>query len=388
VRGLDPVLGQSISSTARSRLTRSPVELEPILGVFYPLDLGFVVEVLAGLLVLMLTYDAVCGEKERGTLRLTGSFRVRKPLLLLAKGGGALVPAFAIFGLPLLLGIAVLTSLPTVQFSGDEWVRLGGILGTFAAYLVTSAAAGLLASSLSSRSSTAFILVLAYWIVSVAVLPRLSLILSDTVRSAPSRYEHTARLQAVGAEFSWKSRDEHKVWWGKQASARPGWPGTPEQKEEDMYHFHATGAKYSAMADEAYGRIDEEFRNGYSSRLQLAASLARLSPAFALRSAVMRLAGTGIDRSLEFERTYKDRYWRGQYQPWFRQFANKISLQRARPEKHGEPVWTLAEFPRFSYVDRPPEVFEASIYDIGTLCLLAVSFVAGASVVMLRYDVR
>lgn len=88
-RGLDPDLGQSITSFPRARLSRSPVELDPILGIFPPLDLGFVVEVLAGLLVLVLTYDAICGEKAGGTLRLASSFQVRRPVLLIAKADGA-----------------------------------------------------------------------------------------------------------------------------------------------------------------------------------------------------------------------------------------------------------------------------------------------------------
>ena len=101
VRGLDPTLGRSISNstTPTRRLRRSPAETEPILGVFPPLDLGLVIEVVLSLFVLLLTYDAVCGEKEKGTLRLTGSFALPKSHLLLGKLLGVLLPLLAVFGL-------------------------------------------------------------------------------------------------------------------------------------------------------------------------------------------------------------------------------------------------------------------------------------------------
>ena len=71
VRGLDTDLDQSISIEHFGHVSRSPVEMDPVLGLFPSLDVGFVVEVLLSLLVLLMTYGAVYGEKERGTLRLT-----------------------------------------------------------------------------------------------------------------------------------------------------------------------------------------------------------------------------------------------------------------------------------------------------------------------------
>jgi hypothetical protein len=80
IRGLDPALGRSISNinTVAQRLRRSPGEMEWLLGIFPPLDLGLVVQVVWSLFVLLLTYDAVCGEKEAGALRLAASFSVPK----------------------------------------------------------------------------------------------------------------------------------------------------------------------------------------------------------------------------------------------------------------------------------------------------------------------
>jgi ABC-type transport system involved in multi-copper enzyme maturation permease subunit len=157
IRGLEPTLGRSIDNTMgiiTQRLNRSPVEVNPFLGIFPPLDLGLVVQIVLGLFVLLLTYDSICGEKEAGTLRLYASFPVPRHRLLLGKLLGALIPTWIGFGLPLLLGIAVVLLLPDVQFTRPELNRLGLILVAFGLYLTVLTCVGLLASCLTHRAPT------------------------------------------------------------------------------------------------------------------------------------------------------------------------------------------------------------------------------------------
>ena len=59
--------------------------VDPIYALFGILDFAFIVKVILSLCVLLLTYDAVCGEKEGGTLRLYASFPVPRATLALAK---------------------------------------------------------------------------------------------------------------------------------------------------------------------------------------------------------------------------------------------------------------------------------------------------------------
>ena len=121
VRGLDPTLGRSIPLRSRVRdFQWSPASVHPILGVFPRLDLVLVVQLVLSLFVVLLTYDAVCGEKERGTLSLIASHPVPKHRLLLSKLIGALATLLAAFGLPLFVGISVVLLLPFSDLgSGD-----------------------------------------------------------------------------------------------------------------------------------------------------------------------------------------------------------------------------------------------------------------------------
>ncbi|OGG55487.1 MAG: hypothetical protein A3F84_18750 [Candidatus Handelsmanbacteria bacterium RIFCSPLOWO2_12_FULL_64_10] len=208
IRGLDPTLGRSISNAGSNvsgpevrHLRWSPAEAEPILGMFPPLDLGLVVQVVISLFVLLLSYDAVCGEKEGGTLRLTASFPVPRHRLLLGKLVGVLVPALAAFGLPLLLGIAVILALPEVKITDLEWMRLTLIFGAFGLYLSAFVCAGLLASCLTHRPATSFVLLLAFWVATVVVIPRLGLIAAEAFRPAPTLREQYQERSAVWASI-------------------------------------------------------------------------------------------------------------------------------------------------------------------------------------------
>ncbi len=227
VRGLEPKLGRSSTTGWAEQIPRlkgSPAEIEPILGLFLPLDLGLVVQVVLGLFVLLFTYDAICGEKEAGTLSLTASFPVPRHRLLLGKFLGAVIPTLSAFGLPLLLGVGVVLLAPGVQFTNLELARLGLILVTFGLYLTALVCVGLLASCLTQRTATSFVLLLAFWVVTVGVLPRLSLIVAEGIRPSPSVHEiQTEKLALRQADIkNWRElkdqwRDEHsepgQEWW-------------------------------------------------------------------------------------------------------------------------------------------------------------------------------
>ena len=120
VRGIEPTLGRTgyIAYQHARRLKFSPVAEEPTLGIFPFLDLDSVVKMVLSLFALLLTYDAINGEKERGTLRLLSSFPIARVQVIVAKIFGALIPTALAFGVPLVAGIGIVLLLPDVQFRG------------------------------------------------------------------------------------------------------------------------------------------------------------------------------------------------------------------------------------------------------------------------------
>ena len=57
----------------------------PLLNLFTSIDIVFIFEVVLSLIALIFAYDAIAGERERGTLRLVVTHPVRRGQILLAK---------------------------------------------------------------------------------------------------------------------------------------------------------------------------------------------------------------------------------------------------------------------------------------------------------------
>ncbi len=391
VRGVEPALPRSGITGYSDQVTRlkwSPAELEPILGLFLPLDLGLVVQMVLSLFVLLLTYDAVCGEKEGGTLSLVASYAVPRTLLLLSKFVGALVSTITAFGLPVLLGIAALLLAPEVAFTGPELGRLGLILLTFGLYLSVQICFGLLASSLTHRAATSFVLLLTFWVGSVGVLPRLSLIAAEVVRPTPSAHEFEVEQEAVNKAMVEEWRETRQQWQEKHLGTQRWREASPEKQEAYWLWYKEASP---ALLQRGYLKLevlDKAFRNRYHSRLDLAVTLARASPAFAFQNAAVVLAGTGADRYHRFFRAFK-RHRRFIRLDWFKATFYRDYLRRARPDKYGEYKWDVSDLPVFTYREAwPEEELEVALFDMGMLAFWGLLFFAGAFVAMLRYDLR
>ena len=384
VRGMEQTLGRSLPVMGfGGRLKLSPAATEPILGAFPPLDLGLIVQIVLSLFVLLFTYDAICGEKEGGTLRLIASFPVSRHQLLLAKVIGALIPALVAFGLPLLLGFAVVLLMPDVQFTGPALGRLGITLALFGLYLAIFTCVGLFSSSVTHRASTSFVVLLAFWVGSVAVLPRLAIIVADAFQPAPSVHEFQAQMNALGREGLERHRELRRKWMAEH----PGWFETPEGREAYRLFFSQTRGKAREPLRPQYARLEEDFQNRFNARLSLAIALARVSPSFALKNATVRLAGTGIGRQRRFESATNQHG--GRYGLWYRETKDLDNLRRVHPAKYGERKWDVSDMPRFAYRETWDEGdLEMALIDIGILAVWGLVFFLGAYVAVLRYDLR
>ena len=391
IRGLEPTLGRlyPVWGGSARRVKRSPAAAEPILGVFPALDLGLVVQVVLSLFVLLLTYDTVCGEKEGGTLRLMASFALPRHRLLLGKLIGTVLPLLAAFGLPLLLGVGIVLLMPQVHLAGVEMLRLGLILVACLLYLVVFACAGLLTSCLTQRAATSFVLLLAFWVVAVAVLPRLSLITADGIRPAPSVHGLQAQKAAVGAEAANWRQEQLRKW--REARAKESGPEGSQgagAREALQLYFSELRQQIRDRVDAKLARLDEAFRNRYRARLDLAILLGRLSPAFALNNATVCLAETGMDRHRRFADA-TDFYYREAYRTWMARTKNRDRMRGANPKKYGEYKWDVSDMPGFTYQWVWPETSaQTALVDMGVMLVWAVMLFAGAYVAILRYDLR
>jgi hypothetical protein len=121
--------------------------------------------------------------------------------------------------------------------------------------------------------------------------------------------------------------------------------------------------------------------------LDLAVFLARFSPSFALNSAAVRLAGTGVNRHRRFLDVFN--LTRDRLEEWYWDELVKSGLSEANPQKYGKYEANLSGIPRLPYRETwPGEDVQAALIDMGVLARGGLIFFAGAYVTMLRYDLR
>lgn len=391
-RGIEPVLGRSGRIVAQPDrwLKWSRASEQRLDDLFAPLDLVLTVQIVIGLVVVLFTYDSVCGEKETGTLRLLASFPVSRHQLVAAKLIGALLPVMLGVGIPLVAAVACVTVAPDVQLAPRDWLRLAVLVGSLLMTVCVLSAAGVFASSLTGRSGTAFALILGYWAVAVVVLPRLSLVVADQIRTAPVVAEYEKRKVAARSEAYEEVRervvDAFYDAYEKEHGEGP-W-SSPEGREQ----YYQVNQRYQEealpLANARERQLTLEFRNRQDAFMSASTWLARLSPTFSTGHAAVQAAGTGTTA----HRNARDAYlaYLSEVDLWRNRTFTRDQLKRHAPAgKYGEYKWDVSDLPTFRYSGpySDSDLAVAAI-ELGMAVLWGVLFAAGTWVRLVRYDVR
>jgi hypothetical protein len=134
---------------------RPELKRSPLANLFPPFYMVFVVGVVLSLLVVLLVFDAVAGEREEGTLRLLLASPVARDQLILAKWLGGIVSLAIPFAASAVAVMALLAFAPGTGLDGGGWARVLGIFGVFALFLVVMFSLALMISVLFRRSGPA-----------------------------------------------------------------------------------------------------------------------------------------------------------------------------------------------------------------------------------------
>ena len=201
--GLEPVVPFRFSSTKEGlRFGASRASGNTADTLFGYLDSTFVVTTLMSLIAIILTFDAVSGERVQGTLPLLLSYPVSRTSFVAAKAtanaivlGCCFVPSFI-----LLICYAMVTGLPLLHWG--HWVAYAGLA---ALYLLVFTMAGVAASAHSGSSSDSAVRAVVIWFLFVFIIPRaMSLVVALFLPSADAAYFAIREDQQVS-----KLRVEH-----------------------------------------------------------------------------------------------------------------------------------------------------------------------------------
>ncbi len=159
------------------------------LAVFSEVDLTVIVGVILGLLALLFTFDAVCGERESGTLKLAMSYALPRWQLLLGKYLGAWATLLLPTAMACVVSLLVMSFTAHIHFGPPEWLRVALMFASYALYLSLMLLVGLLISSFLARSSVALVVATFAWFLFVTVVPNLATMIPDFVGSRASVFQ-------------------------------------------------------------------------------------------------------------------------------------------------------------------------------------------------------
>lgn len=146
---------------------------------FYRIDLVFVFQFVLSLLALLFAYDAIAGERESGTMRLTMSHPVRRGSILGAKYVGAMTCLILPLIISFIIALIWIVSTGSIVFSEADFLRIAGILLTSIIYLSAIYLIGFFISASVHRTATALMISLFVWVVLVLVYPSVSVSVVD-----------------------------------------------------------------------------------------------------------------------------------------------------------------------------------------------------------------
>ncbi len=359
---------------------------EPVLAAFRLLDLEFLFQVILSLFAIMLGYDAISGEKERGTLRLTFAHAVPRATYIIGKLIGTLAALVVPLAGAIALGCGLLL-LFQIPMSGQDWGRLILIIFTGLLYCSVFLALSIMISALTQRSASSFLVLLVIWVATVMIIPRTAVLLAGRMVAVPTLDEIGAQKTAYAGQLFQEDR--------KRITAfAPASSGDMEAMVEELNRFMSSIAEErDQKMKEFSGRLNEERANRVRQQQALALSLARLSPAASLSLATTALAGTSLRTEDDFisdatgyQQTFGD-FIAGKSGglPGGRMVRVKIG---GAEEPKSKPL-NLQEIPVFTYSPIPfSTAFTSAVVDIGLLMLFATVFFAGAWMGFMRYDLR
>jgi ABC-2 type transport system permease protein len=288
--GIEPFVGSTVWLQAhrQSELKFRPARDATGLQRFGELSPAWVLQVLLPLLIIVIGFNAVSGEYERGTLRQLLSIGVSARSLLLGKAaalGGCIailiVPAGTIFS------VILLARIPEAD-RVDVACRIAWLAAGYGLYLGFYVFLTIAVSALVRSSRAALVLLLAFWVSTTLIAPRAASEVASLLYPTPSRLDFDEHLSHDIGEAAGQA-------WAANFGVRAQWDASLPLSKWGAALKVDDQAGYGVL-DQTFGRLWDTFAR--QERLQRWVGL--FAPVTALRSFSMGMAGTDFAQHRDF----------------------------------------------------------------------------------------
>jgi len=380
------------------------------LSIFSVFDASLIFKIVISVLALLLAYDAISGERERGTLRVMLSNTAARYQVLLGKLLAGLLVLVVAVTIAFVLGLVILLCLPMVDLTGSDWIRIGLMYLASLVLTATMYNLGLLFSCLAKRSAISLVLGLFLWIIFAVVIPNASVYLATQIRPVEpedkinrqiaslrrdAQREFVTELKRSGR--SYMSGDD------EVSDASGGGFGHGYLRSATETHIHnelidcSIGVPIKIKYADKYAEVEYGYLRGLFDQTRLANNISRSSPIFLYENVMSALAGTDMASFRHFIDAGKTH--RKDIIEYMRSRTNNFGLAifftpcteeeiKTRPTGDNAPPLELSDLPRFSYKGDMAATLRRVVPDLAFLILANVLFFAVAFAAFLGYDVR
>ena len=302
--GADKLIPRSVKMQNLGMFSRADYQWRPPWILGYPLKNkgGSVMQrikidwvfigVLMSFFAILFTFDAIAGERARGTLSLMMSNAVSRGQVLLGKYLGAFVTLMMPLIISILINLLIIHFFGNIPFALEHWLRILGMVGLFALLVSIFIFLGLFFSSRVSNAITSLVWLLLTWVFLAFIFPSLLGTFIGNLNPIPSadevvrqKYAQLGQLYAEYDPFNNAGDIPPKL--SKAASAEN--PKATRLWADFLAKEVETKTRFSD------GHIDQQFK-----QVQLARDLTQISPIATFQYAMEGLGNTGIVSYMNF----------------------------------------------------------------------------------------
>lgn len=348
-----------------------------LLRGFKTVDWEFIVAVVMSFLAFILSYDAVCGEKEQKTLSLIFSNSVKTVNVYLGKFLGLLIT----LAIPLFVGAVI--GLIIVNLSGEISISYGKVIVFLIAsllFLSLFLLVGMMVSSIFFQSVTSAVTLLFIWIIVAFVIPATGNLIANQFYPIPKKGEIAKRIETTQDDiYDTKYRDTGAGRWNGDPFA----PWVPLR------------AQWSTDIMNARNQIYDDYIRQMVNQVEKTKWMTRISPVSVFRYLAEEISGTGVKR---FENFYNQAV---QYKQRLYDFVE----QKDKPDDRSPHFLTLpltigsagisrlpveySSVPQFQErLPRLQDNLSLIITDAAILVILSLVFFVAGYFLIVRYDKR
>lgn len=376
----------------------------PLPVLFPNIDFMFIVAVIMSLMALLFSYDALTGERERGTLRLIAVYPVRRAVILLGKWVGGVLSLMIPLGLSLLVSVIYISLHPRIGWGGTDYGVFGLLFLVSIFYISVFYLIGIMVSAFSRSSSASILSALFIWILLVLVIPNASPYVAAQISPVPpiqKTFREVKRLGGIerdelGRKLSKEVMERYQRTYGASFGKISGNPEDTRRVLESDPELKKLYQSYRKEYDNAWneanriqrektGKLEKELSDKIAMQVKIAGIVSLVSPYSDFIYSATTLTGMGIFGQRDFSSAASQ--W---YKEWSSYLSKKTEqMKKKDPTFNSESFIDVSDRPRFSYKGMPlKNSMPMVLLFLGILTVFNILFFAAALAKYLRYDVR